>query len=187
MIRAFHFIWTCYGWWFPNDPRGSWSDEVWQPTIRDLGERHLGRRPIQPTPAALRRWLADAQRHLRHDPVVLDGTAACAAANGIGRAAQRYGYVAHALCVMPDHAHSVVRWHARGYERMVADMKSWASRWVRRSMDVPTGQRRPIWSRGYWVRFLGDDAAIRSAVRYVERNPTAVGLRRQRWSFLVPV
>jgi hypothetical protein len=26
MILAFHFILSAYGFWLPNDPRGSWSD-----------------------------------------------------------------------------------------------------------------------------------------------------------------
>jgi len=28
MIRAYHAIFTAYGFWLPNDPRGSWSDFV---------------------------------------------------------------------------------------------------------------------------------------------------------------
>lgn len=30
MIRAYHVIMTTYGFWLPNDPRGSWSDWVRQ-------------------------------------------------------------------------------------------------------------------------------------------------------------
>ncbi len=42
MIIAFHLSWTTYGHWFPNDPRGSWSNEVWQPnlaTVRAMNDR----------------------------------------------------------------------------------------------------------------------------------------------------
>ena len=28
MILAFHFILSAYGFWLPNDPRGSWSEIV---------------------------------------------------------------------------------------------------------------------------------------------------------------
>jgi hypothetical protein len=28
MIAGFHVIWSAYGFWLPNDPRGSWSDFV---------------------------------------------------------------------------------------------------------------------------------------------------------------
>ena len=31
MILGLHFIFSAYGFWLPNDPRGSWSD-----TVRDL-------------------------------------------------------------------------------------------------------------------------------------------------------
>ena len=38
MIYAFHLTWTTYGHWFPNDPRGSWSQEVWQPALKQVRE-----------------------------------------------------------------------------------------------------------------------------------------------------
>ena len=197
MIRAFHFVWTCYGWWFPNDPRGSWSQEVWVPTIRGLGEAHLGRRPVQPSPDALRAWLAQAQRHLRHEPAVLDGPAARAAAMGIRQTIERHTYCLHALSIMPDHAHAVVRRHEHDHERIVGDLKSGASKWARRqsgkdahrSAPDPSERRRqrvPVWSRRYWVRFLDHDDAIRRAVRAVTQNPVRAGLRPQRWSFITP-
>ena len=28
MVAGFHLIWTAYGWWLPNDPRGSSSYEI---------------------------------------------------------------------------------------------------------------------------------------------------------------
>lgn len=28
MVRAYHLVLTCYGFWLPNDPHGSWSDFV---------------------------------------------------------------------------------------------------------------------------------------------------------------
>ena len=29
MLLGFHVILSAYGFWLPNDPRGSWSDFVW--------------------------------------------------------------------------------------------------------------------------------------------------------------
>lgn len=29
MIHGYHLIWGAYGFWLPNDPRGSWSDFVY--------------------------------------------------------------------------------------------------------------------------------------------------------------
>ena len=28
MVVGYHLLWTVYGWWLPNDPRGSMSKEV---------------------------------------------------------------------------------------------------------------------------------------------------------------
>jgi len=195
MIPAFHAIWTAYGWWLPNDPRGSWSEEVWHPEIRDLGERYLGRRPEQPTPDALRDWLASAQGELRHDPTILDGPAALAAARGIRSQREKHGYALLALAVLPDHVHAVFRRHRHRYERVIGGLKAVAGNRVRRHWgtepDASSRTRlnrrketRPVWARGYWIRYLNTDTHIASAVRYVQRNPVRMGLPAQRWSFL---
>jgi hypothetical protein len=37
-VRAYHAIITAYGFWLPNDPRGSWSDYVRQWELLVWGE-----------------------------------------------------------------------------------------------------------------------------------------------------
>ena len=51
-VRAYHLILTAYGFWLPNDPRGSWSDFVrsWElqrfgPATRTLERRSVARTP----------------------------------------------------------------------------------------------------------------------------------------------
>jgi hypothetical protein len=48
MVIAHHLIWTLYGWWLPNDPRGSTSRAIRNDVLRDLGELHFGRKRVQP-------------------------------------------------------------------------------------------------------------------------------------------
>ena len=48
MVIAYHLVWTAYGTWLPNDPRGSGSKEVASPRLVELGELHFGRKPVQP-------------------------------------------------------------------------------------------------------------------------------------------
>jgi len=48
LVIAYHLIWTVYGWWLPNDPRGSGSSIVRNPAIGPLGELHHGRKVNQP-------------------------------------------------------------------------------------------------------------------------------------------
>ena len=75
MIRAYHAVFTAYGFWLPNDPRGSWSDFVgsWElfrfgPATKAKATAQLnrdGRHPLaafrnrrgdSPTPWAAKRW-----------------------------------------------------------------------------------------------------------------------------------
>ena len=48
LVIAYHLIWTAYGWWLPNDPRGSGSKEIACDPIAELGELHFGRKQLQP-------------------------------------------------------------------------------------------------------------------------------------------
>ena len=48
MVAGYHLIWTVYGYWLPNDPRGSTSSEVRIASIKALGPLHYGRKKQQP-------------------------------------------------------------------------------------------------------------------------------------------
>ena len=48
LIIAYHLVWTAYGWWLPNDPRGSGSRELRNDILSELGEIHYGRKRVQP-------------------------------------------------------------------------------------------------------------------------------------------
>jgi hypothetical protein len=48
IVIAYHLIWTVYGWWLPNDLRGSTSKAIGSDVIAALGELHFGRKRIQP-------------------------------------------------------------------------------------------------------------------------------------------
>ena len=44
IVITHHLIWTAYGWWLPNDPRGSGSKTVRNPSLAQLGNLHFGRK-----------------------------------------------------------------------------------------------------------------------------------------------
>ena len=48
----------------------------------------------------------------------------------------------------------------------------------------PIPPNHPIWTAGGWKRFLGSPDAVRGAIRYIEANPTKIGLPRQSWPFV---
>ncbi len=37
MVLAYHFLFSAYGFWLPNDPRGSWSETVRQFDLLKFG------------------------------------------------------------------------------------------------------------------------------------------------------
>ena len=66
MIAGFHLIWTAYGWWLPNDPRGSSSHNIRIEKIGDLGELHFGRKHVQPPGKLIRAFYDQASEVLKH-------------------------------------------------------------------------------------------------------------------------
>ena len=65
MIIGHHLIWTAYGWWLPNDPRGSMSREIRKDALIDLGDLHYGRKRIQPANWKITRFYAEAAESLQ--------------------------------------------------------------------------------------------------------------------------
>jgi REP element-mobilizing transposase RayT len=188
MILACHLVWTAYGWWFPNDPRGSWSKELWVPAIRELGNEsgnmQRGRQRVQPSPVHLREWLKKAQGSLKHMPVTLDMNARKVVRNAINEQVDLHDYIVPAIAVRADHVHVIVRRHCRHtFQRMVQAFKSVSTRALHKHFllaDLPARReedstatkdvRNPVWSRGYWMRYLDNDEAIAIATAYVKRQ-----------------
>ena len=66
IVIAHHLIWTGYGHWLPNDPRGSTSRTVCSDIIAELGEHHYGRRRVQPPRQKVSEFYAAAGVVLKH-------------------------------------------------------------------------------------------------------------------------
>ena len=73
MIRpvtiAVHLIFSGYGTWLPNDPRGSGSDEVRKLELDDLGPIHFGRKAEQPSRDELRAFHRGRVGYVRKNPI----------------------------------------------------------------------------------------------------------------------
>jgi hypothetical protein len=129
MIRAYHAIFTTYGWWLPNDPRGSWSDFVRSWELLQFGgaTKVSTRRSLaaQPHQASRRRA---AKQALQYPPVQLTGKQALSIAHGFRRAMDESGYVLHACSILPEHVHMVIiARHAHKVEVIVGHLKGRAS------------------------------------------------------------
>ncbi len=66
IVIAHHLIWTAYGHWLPNDPRGSGSFGIRNDVLAELGELHYGRKRIQPPGVVVREFLDESADALKH-------------------------------------------------------------------------------------------------------------------------
>lgn len=186
MPLAHHSIFGMYGFWLPNDPRGSGSDHVaaWEllgygaatkvETVRSVaGVVHD------------RAARTAAKRALKYPPVLMTGAQAVAIVAGFGQASAESDYRIHACAVLPDHVHLVIVAHERGIRTIVGHLKGRATRALKVAGLWEDGGR-PVWGAHGWNVRLETAADVQRAIRYVEGNPSKEGKPRQRWSLVTP-
>src|SRR5687767_4454904 len=105
LVIAYHLIWTTYGWWLPNDPRGSGSQEVRNNVIAELGELHFGRKRVQPAARLVRDFYDQAAPVLQHPLLSFDESARNEIGLAFGEAVTEHRYTCYACAIMPDHVH----------------------------------------------------------------------------------
>ncbi|GAG43474.1 unnamed protein product, partial [marine sediment metagenome] len=149
MILAYHAIFTTYGTWLPNDPRGSYSKEIYNQELALLGDIRYGRQNPQPDKERLRRFWTAAEPKLSRRPFFLDSATRPLVARAFGEVARRLGLVVRACAILNDHVHVVVMRSGHRIEYLVGQLKATATRAL---AQAPTP-----WARGCWKVFLNDE------------------------------
>ena len=192
MVLAHHLIISAYGFWLPNDPRGSWSDFVRAWEIAKFGDatkvetRHSV--AAAPHDRLLRR---KAKQTLKYPAVVFSGVQARSIGAGFAHYVERSGVVVWACSILPDHVHLVVRRHSYEAEKMILQFKGNATARLNKdnlhplALFAEPGESAPSpWSYHGWKVFLNSESDIRRAIRYVEDNPLKERKPKQKWSFV---
>ena len=177
-VIAYHLIWTNYGTWLPNDPRGSGSQTVYTPVLADLGELHFGRRTIQPRRTVVREFYQQAQPRLQFPIIHWTLSQIETIAESLADVIRIHAYTCYACAILPDHVHVVVRKHKHRGESMIDHFQS-ASRLRFSSLG-----EHPVWTQHGWRVFLNTPAEVRQRIQYVNDNPIKEGLPRQDWPFV---
>ena len=182
MIIAYHAIFTTYGTWLPNDPRGSYSKEIYNDQLQALGRIKYGRqKPIPHKDKLVRFWTAAAPR-LRRSPFFIDDNTRPIIAHGFGTVVERLGIKIPACAIMNDHVHVLVRRSKHRIEYIVNQLKGAATR----ALQLKRTPWTP-WTRGCWKVFITDAEALLAAVNYIQANPAHAGLPAQSWDFVTPL
>ncbi|MGQ0634474.1 MAG: hypothetical protein ACT4QC_07685 [Planctomycetaceae bacterium] len=154
MVLAYHVIFGAYGFWLPNDPRGSWSKFVgrWE-LVR------FGKATTVTTTHSLAHQQHDrtarlaAKQSLLFPAVTFTGRQALAVAEGFAVAIAESGCVVYACAVLPEHVHLVIARHARKVEQNVGHMKARATQELK-SQGLWPDEKRPVWGGPGWRVYL---------------------------------
>ncbi len=192
MILAYHIIFGTYGFWLPNDPRGSWSTFVasWDLFQYGTATKVANRRSHAHDPHD-RRFRMAAKSALLHEPVKLSGAQALSVGNGFARAVRASEYSILACSILPEHVHLVVARHRYDVEQVVRRLKQFAGKQLAEDGLHPfenelarRGALPAVFARGCWKCFIDNEKYVDSAIGYVQANPLKEGKKRQAWKFV---
>ena len=191
-IVATHCIWGAYGFWLPNDPRGSGSSYVGSHAIWKVG----GDAMLIATDRSVAGKKHDfalrmaGKAALRKPAMRFDTEQIAAIAEGFGSAVAVGEYQLHACAIMPDHVHVILGHHPSVSSKIVAHLKSFGTKELNRRGLNPyaallgrDGQR--VWADRFRQVFL-TAADVPRCVQYVRDNPVKAGLPVQEWQFIRP-
>ena len=197
MVIGYHVTISAYGFWLPNDPRGSWSDFV--------AAYELFRYGGGATTTGERRSLAhdrhdagfrrEAKRYLKYPAVRFDDQQRQAIVDGIGRACDEAGIRLLAGCIGFDHGHVTVERHpTRSIEQIVSHFKARATQAMTAAgchplaaYAGPDGTTPTPWAGGCWKVFIDTEKQLRAAQAYDQRHAAKEGLPEQVWPFARPI
>ncbi|HET6882219.1 MAG TPA: hypothetical protein VFI31_18790 [Pirellulales bacterium] len=190
MIHAYHLIWGTYGFWMPNDPRGSWSDFVasWELLRFGKPSRSIERSDVDYD--QWEAWRSSARESLKYPAVTLSGVQARAVARGFAKGVQKSRFCIWACSILPEHVHLVIGRHRYAVEKISNLLKGEATKQLMKESLHPqtpfakNGRAASPWARGQWKLYLDSETAIEEAIHYVEQNPLKEGKPLQKWSFV---
>jgi REP element-mobilizing transposase RayT len=195
LIVGYHIIFGAYGFWLPNDPRGSFSTFVGLKTLFHFAgpatttssSRSLAH---QPHDAVKRRA---AKKLLPHRPVRWNAIQIRVVGRGFANYLKTHDCTIWACAVMRDHVHLVVGRLPMSAERFVIQLKEAAVKELLARECHPFQNERDAkgklpksFVRGQWIAYL-EPGDVGRSIEYVEKNPAQQGLPSQRWSFVTSV
>jgi REP element-mobilizing transposase RayT len=183
LVIAYHLIWTAYGWWLPNDLRGSTSKTVRREVLKELGELHFGRKKIQPASWKVRDFYDNAASTLLNPLATFTSAEISAIGEAFAAVVGEFKYTCYACAIMPDHIHILIRKHKHLAEDMIFNFQRASHARLLELKYRQENQR--TWASGCgWKVYLDHPEDVRRTIKYVDDNPAKIGLPRQEYEFV---
>jgi REP element-mobilizing transposase RayT len=192
MIHGYHVVLGAYGFWLPNDPRGSWSDFVggWELVRFGKSTKSIERQELTSLQEKQRQ---EAREAIKYPRVQFTGIQARAVGQGFAKGVAKSGFTIWACSILPEHVHLVIARHTYKVEQIVNLLKGEATKRLKKDNLHPLAEHAESdgampspWAHREWKVYLDSEEAIENAIRYVEENPQREGKPRQHWSFVTP-
>lgn len=192
MIVGYHVSFSAYGFWLPNDPRGSWSEFVGKWQMYAIGGKATTTTETQslagrPHDRAKR---LDTKEALDRPPVRFSPEQVAVIGDGFREYVAKSGLMLWACAIMPDHVHLVFPTFRLDPKQVVNMLKGAATTELVRAgvhpfrhLKRPEGPPPKCFAQGEWVIYL-DPEDVAWNVEYVEKNPEKAGLPAQDWDFV---
>ena len=192
MVHGYHVVFGTYGFWLPNDQRGSWSDFVAAWELRLQGPTRKGIEQPKLTKEQ-QRWQRLTKQKLQYPEVFFDGQKALAVSRGFKNANRKSNFTIWACSILPQHVHLVIARHHFKVEYIAGLLKGEATKALNKAGRHPLrkfkdkhGKPPTPWNVKSYHGFLESEQEIEDAIAYVIENPMKEGKRKQAWSFTKP-
>jgi len=194
MVIAYHLVLSAYGFWLPNDPRGSWSEWVrkWELALYGPATKVDTRQSV----AHVRhdRALREAAKQaLAYRPVRFTPEQIVVIAQGFRNYIAKSDVTFWAVAILDDHLHAVFMRH-RYKSEQVANLRK--GELTKALIDAglhpfaafakPGEAPPPCFSRKWWIVYIDDVDHLGQAIRYTNANLGKEGKEPQTWDFVVP-
>jgi REP element-mobilizing transposase RayT len=176
MIIAYHIVFTTYGTWLPNDPRGSFSKQIYNQKLAIVAPIKYGRQEELPNRENLKSFWTEASGKLKRKPYFIDENARQIIADSFYKTIKGYNLTVPACAIMNDHVHLLILQTKYKIGFIVNQLKSTATKNLNLK-DTP-------WTEGYWKVFIGNEETLQAAIEYIDSNPVSAGMPKQHWNFI---
>ncbi|HUO09416.1 MAG TPA: hypothetical protein VM008_14000 [Phycisphaerae bacterium] len=187
-MLAHHIIFCAYGFWLPNDPRGSWSSWIgsWELLKFGPSTKTSARRSLAYTTHNVHQRLA-AKNALKFSPVTFTGEQAAVISYGFRRVFDSIDATIYACSILPDHVHLVTAnlpWRTRYFVNQLKGKATESLLAYKRHPFQHLPNPPTPWSRNSWDVYLDTPEDVYRAIAYVNQNPIKENLPPQRWPFV---